>query len=590
MTEAKNTKNGIVILSEKPIQKQKKRLVSSEKKQKKTKNLEELLNSLSKDNTTSYVAESGKLYQVHKNSSLLEKAPYTIGEFLVQNYSPLKEQYIGVMKKNSGKVLEDNRLNNILAKASKSNLPERSRKKLIKKVDQLIDSYFSYNIFFKHSDQKRISKQAMKVPETTFTQRAFAPVTNLVKKSESTSIKKKVFQELEKLYFRNKRQDIILQLNSNNNTYKNDIGELLKKDLGAKEYFVFDTIPFIAVPCSVKDIDRVCYALNNRKNSFLKNTPAYASAIKNTQRSSGVYTPELFSRMAKEMGFAQPKEPGSNSPNWNLRNIHAPAAWHVTKGKGANVLILDTGVDYNHPELKHCFESNKGYNFVTPGKPPMDDNHHGTHCSGIVAGQDIGVAPECTLYAAKVLDSRGSGLITDIIRGINYGIKQENINIISMSLGSPSYSIALSYICKSAYQKGLILCGAAGNEGHGPEYPASCTGVISVAALNSENEHARFSNIHDTVDISAPGVDIYSAIPDHRYARFSGTSMATPHCAGAGALAVSVKNSVTGKEFEKTLKESARELGAGDPQQKEKYGAGLIQADCLVHKLYKKVF
>lgn len=592
MVKAGNTKNGIVFLAEKPLQKEKDKLIYSEKKPKKTKNLDDLLNQLSAEEGTSLVADNSTLYKVDNSVKMVPPSDETIADFLVNNYSPHKDQYIAVMKKGKPRILDDYKLTNILAKSTKPNLPNSSQKKLHKKINELIDSHFSYNVFFKYSDQKRISKQASKVPETGFFERAVAPVSNAVKKTEYSLAKNKVAKELERLYFQNKRQDLIVQLDSNDKRKKNDIAGMLQNDLGADEYFIFENIPYIAVPCSSKDIDRVCYSLNNKKTHYLKNMQAYASSIKDTQRSKGVYTPELFSLIGKDMGLPLFKDAGKKSQDqgWNLRNIHALSSWYVTQGNGASVLVVDTGVDYKHRDLEQCFNDNKGYNFVSPGSEPLDDNMHGTHVAGTVAGRNTGVAPLANLYAAKVLDKNGSGSNTDIIRAVDYGIKQKDIDVVTMSLGSPYFSYALNNICKAAYRHGLIVTAAAGNEGYGPEYPGSCYGVISVAAVNSENQHAGFSNIHKTVDISAPGVHIYSTKPNNGYGDASGTSMATPHGAGVAALACSVKNSLNGSDFEKVLKDTAKELGAGEPQQGEKYGAGLMQADRVVNKLYNNIF
>ncbi|MGM5482816.1 MAG: S8 family peptidase [Nanobdellota archaeon] len=592
MTIAKKTKKGVVMLSDRPLHKQKNRLVSEKINNRKAKKLEDLLGELSSRKSTSYVADEGDLYQVTGDVKKVASSNESIAEFLVDNYSPMKDQYIGMMRKGKPLIIDDYRFTNMLAKATKPGIPKGSKKKLVKKLDQMIDSYFSMNFIFKNSDQKRISKQAQSIPEESLASRSVAPFTNILKKKDASRLKNKVVKELDRLYFRNKRQDLLVNIGSNNSGLKNDIAAVLMKDLGATEYFVFESIPYIAVPCSLKDIDRVCYALNNRKTNYLRNMQTYAPKVRGVQRSSGVYTPELFSLIANDLGSNLFRQPNMQikDQHWNLRNIHANSAWRITQGNGSSVLVVDTGVDYNHMDLKHCFGDEKGYNFVSPGKLPMDDNRHGTHVAGTVAGRNTGVAPGCRLYSAKVLDDDGSGSTTDIIRAIDYGVKKKDVDIVTMSLGSPNYSHALEHVCKSAYRNGLIVCAAAGNEGYGAEYPASCSGVISVAAVDSNNEHANFSNIYEAVDISAPGVSIYSTLPGNHYGSFSGTSMATPHCAGLAALATSVKNSIHPGEFEKLMKNTSLELGAGESQQKEKYGAGLMQADGIVEKLYKLVF
>ena len=342
MTIASSAKDGIVILSEKPIQKQKNRVVASDKEPRKSKNLEELLVSLSVKKGTSYVADKDNLYEITSKVNQVPRANESIAEVLINNYEPARDQYVAIMRNGKPMVIDDYRFTNILAKATKSGLPGSSRKKLVKKLDQMIDAYYSHNIIFKKSDQKRISRQAEKIPEQSIFQRGVAPFSNVIKKTEYSMLKKKVASELDRLYFRNKRQDLLLMLNSNRAGVKNDVASVLMKDLGAKEYFVFDNIPYVAVPCSSKDIDRVCYALNNRKNNFLKNMQAYSAAVKKTQRSSIIYTPELFTKIAKDMGLPVPKNLRKiKDEQWNLRNVNASFAWEITKGRGASVFVVE---------------------------------------------------------------------------------------------------------------------------------------------------------------------------------------------------------------------------------------------------------
>jgi subtilisin len=271
---------------------------------------------------------------------------------------------------------------------------------------------------------------------------------------------------------------------------------------------------------------------------------------------------------------------------WNLKNIGADIAWKTTIGQGAKIMVIDTGIQYSHPELECRFDSDKGWNFIDDNNDPDDDNGHGTHCAGICAGADTGVAPGAGLIAGKVLDENGSGSTTDIISAIDYGINKARPDIISMSLGSRYPSNALEAICVEANRSGIIVCAAAGNEYFGPSYPAACNGVISVAAVDLNNDHAEFSNIDSSVDISCPGVDIYSTYPRNGHATLSGTSMATPGAAGCAALSVSV-NSLSPEKYEKIMAETAEEICPDEPQWEEKFGSGLIRPDKIIDKLGK---
>src|SRR3989344_2130185 len=267
---------------------------------------------------------------------------------------------------------------------------------------------------------------------------------------------------------------------------------------------------------------------------------------------------------------------------WNLHNIGVEEAHEKTKGKGAKVAIIDTGVDYTHPALHDRFGTVKGIDFVNGGNDPRDENCHGTHCCGTIAGKVndslIGVAPEATCYAVRVLNAQGYGSEINVIRGIEWCIDQ-GMNVVSMSLGSSRESTVEEEVCKAAFDHGVIVVAAAGNEGFGPSYPAAYPGVIAVAAVDRDNKHPSFSNVWDTNDISAPGVNIYSTYLRHGYTELTGTSMATPHISGVAALAVSLQLHDPGR-FEQAMKKSAKHLGKEDV-----FGAGLVQAQTLVNAI-----
>jgi subtilisin family serine protease len=276
-------------------------------------------------------------------------------------------------------------------------------------------------------------------------------------------------------------------------------------------------------------------------------------------RSVAVYEPQTYT--------VQPliAEPHTNT--WNLDLVGAPAAWPVTEGKGTTVAVIDTGIDYRHPDLANRFDGMRGVDFVF-GREPLDDNGHGTHVAGTIAGKKTGVAPATTLYAVKVLDMHGIGSEVAVLKGIEWAIKKE-VDVINMSLGSSYSSTAEEELIRVAYRRGIAVVCAAGNDGDGSyNFPASHEGAISVAAVDSQKQRAPFSNYNDMVDLSAPGVGIYSTWLGGGYKVISGTSMATPHVAGAAALVKSVGKPA----METVLKETASPLGRADY-----YGSGLIQ-------------
>jgi major intracellular serine protease len=243
--------------------------------------------------------------------------------------------------------------------------------------------------------------------------------------------------------------------------------------------------------------------------------------------------------------------------------IHAPAFWEKSEGQGITVAILDTGCDVTHPDLKDRIVG--GRNFTNDDKGNIgifrDYNGHGTHVAGTIAASRnqtgvVGVAPEANLLIVKVLDRNGSGQYEWIINGINYAIEQK-VDIISMSLGGPEDVSELHEVIQKAVATNILVVCAAGNEGDGQDsteelaYPGSYNEVISVGSINLERQISDFSNSNKEVDLVAPGENILSTFLNGKYAKLSGTSMATPHVAGALAI---IKG-LTNQTFERSLSE-----------------------------------
>lgn len=262
---------------------------------------------------------------------------------------------------------------------------------------------------------------------------------------------------------------------------------------------------------------------------------------------------------------------------WGMRNIgqadpsgqkgvanadnSAAKAW-VKQTSAANVIvaIIDTGVDYTHPDLADNMWQGRdsqgniihGYNAIKENFDPMDDNSHGTHVAGTigaVGNNNLGVAGvtwKTQIMAVKFLDSRGSGSLADAVQAIDFAT-EHGADVMNNSWGSSgSISSTLKAAVERALQAGVVFVAAAGNDGNSNDgntsktnYPASfdLDNVVSVAASDNTDKMANFSNYGKTsVHLMAPGVNIYSSVPGGKYASYSGTSMATPHVTGAVAL------------------------------------------------------
>jgi subtilisin family serine protease len=237
---------------------------------------------------------------------------------------------------------------------------------------------------------------------------------------------------------------------------------------------------------------------------------------------------------------------------WGVDRIDAELVW-PSKGIGVRVAVLDSGIAKKHPDLAVA----GGINFVgrTPEKNAprgrwIDDNGHGTHVAGTIGALDngfgvVGVAPDVSLYAVKVLGSDGFGDVSDLIAGIQWAV-ENNMHLVNMSLGTDVNSPALETACEEALAAGLILVAAAGNDGPSPtagvstvDYPAAYLSVIAVAAVDSLDEVTDESSQGDEVDIAGPGMDIVSTSYWGGINAMSGTSMAAPHVTGALALRIS---------------------------------------------------
>ena len=281
---------------------------------------------------------------------------------------------------------------------------------------------------------------------------------------------------------------------------------------------------------------------------------------------------------------------------WGVKRIGAGTVHDgENTGTGVKVAIIDSGIDYTHPDISANYVG--GYDFVNDDEDPLDDNGHGTHVAGTVAALKndtgvVGVAPQASLYALKVLDANGSGYWSDIIAALEWAV-DNGMQVTNNSYGAgqnPGSAIETAFA--NADAAGILAIAAAGNsgncggKGNNVGYPARYTSVVAVSATNQSDSRPCFSSTGDAVELAAPGVSIYSTKLGGGYVEFNGTSMASPHVAGAAALVLAAGiadsngNGRVNDEVRETLGATAEDLGAAGRD--SHYGFGLVSAAAAV--------
>jgi subtilisin family serine protease len=330
--------------------------------------------------------------------------------------------------------------------------------------------------------------------------------------------------------------------------------------------------------------------------------------VVNVPSSIGVQEAAAALNNSREVLYAEPNyrlkihETIPNDPNfgllWGMHNtgqtggtpdadIDAPEAWDtVTDASNVIVAVIDTGVDYNHEDLKSNIWTNTGevpgngldddgngyvddvhgYDFANGDADPMDDHSHGTHCAGTIGAVGnnglgvAGVAWKTRIMAMKFLDATGHGDTANAVYCIQYAV-QNGAQVLSNSWGGGDYSQTLKDAITAAGSQGVLFVASAGND-YGvnndvtPSYPASydCSNIIAVMSTDRNDAVSDFSNIGpNSVDIAAPGSSIYSCLPGSLYGYKSGTSMAAPHVSGACALLLGHNPALTVTQVQQAL-------------------------------------
>lgn len=229
--------------------------------------------------------------------------------------------------------------------------------------------------------------------------------------------------------------------------------------------------------------------------------------------------------------------------SWGVKQIGSePSHLAGDKGIGIKVGVIDSGIDYNHPDLVDRYAG--GYDFFNNDSDPMDDRGHGTHVAGTIGASDngigvVGVAPEAELYALKVFGATGSGYFSDVVAAVEWCI-DNGIQVTNNSYGASSHPGAtVEAVFDRAASLGMVHVASAGNSGSGTDtvgYPGKFSSVIAVAATDSSDTRASYSSTGPDVELAAPGSSIRSTLPGGGYGGKSGTSMASPHVAGTVAI------------------------------------------------------
>ena len=386
---------------------------------------------------------------------------------------------------------------------------------------------------------------------------------------------------------------------SRKNLYSADVKEVMNLTMGEVAVLrVPQTKSLKSVIAQIAKDDAVEYVEPNFIYKAIDSVETLESKLYNAR------TPNYISNLTSDPKFGDLwglVNTGNNEPAGSRGNsapsgiagvdVNAINAWSITKGsKNVKIAVIDTGVDYNHPDLKANIWTNTaeangkpgvdddgngyvddihGYDFANNDGDPMDGNGHGTHCSGTIAAEHdngvgiAGVMAQAQIVGIKFLTDQGSGSTADAIKAIDYATKI-NVDIMSNSWGGGGFSQVLKDSIVAAKNAGIVFTAAAGNSATDnnsqPHYPSNydVDNVISVAANNYNDELAFFSCYGSkTVHVAAPGRNILSTTPNNSYDVYSGTSMATPHVTGVVGLYISQYGRTDVKQLRDNLMKSS---------------------------------
>lgn len=327
-------------------------------------------------------------------------------------------------------------------------------------------------------------------------------------------------------------------------------------------------------------------------------TPDYILSAINPEGKSTGETQDASPITQPPLGEGEPDDPYFlDGQQWDMEAIDMKKAWDIERSNESTVVaVVDTGVDYNHPDL--AGKVIKGKNYINDSDDPLDDHGHGTHVAGTIAAiTNNGIGISSVSWGAKILavkacDNNGDCLTSNVVKGVAYALSQ-NVKIINISIAGVGSCKRENFfsgdrvyedVIKEAQKKGAIIVVAAGNHNQDAslEVPGACDGVITVGATNRSNtrwvnNELSGSNFGSKVDIAGPGAPILSTSTDNGYTIRNGTSMATPHVSGVAALLLSLNKNLTADQLKECLIDGAKKI------ETDKYIGGLLNSyDSLI--------
>lgn len=308
-------------------------------------------------------------------------------------------------------------------------------------------------------------------------------------------------------------------------------------------------------------------------------------------RNPNVTYADYVNRTQSEGAFSKTPNDPRLKEQYNLRAVHALDAWKTTAGeKRVIIAVIDSGTELDHPDIKPQIV--QSWSVLTHRAQLTPGGGHGSHTLGIFGaaannGQGIaGIAPGCGIMAVQISDqATGQGSDATIAEGIIWAA-DHGAGVMSISQGIYKHSKVLEDALQYALDKDVVICASAGNNNAendpktAPHLPSTYPGVIEVAATDSNNQKASFSNWGKTVTVAAPGVDILSTVPGKKYQLMSGTSMAAPCAAGVVGLIRSRFPNFDREQVKEHLCKTAQDLG--EKGFDKKYGYGLVDAAAAV--------